>query len=320
MRRTAGLLGIALLSLVVVEFALQLLALAVPQLMRRASPPADGAAFRILCLGDSHTYGWGVERSEAYPAQLEQLLDSSSGRFQVVNLGVPSSNSSQLLNRLPGYLSRHRPDLLVVTIGANDAVNTAEHDGALPGVEQAGRRDWLWKLRLYRLLRYAAHQRRKVEAARDLETEVRWSGRLPWRSVEVRDGESQERYEHRLDFGNLLDPGTHEAILRRNLEAMVRLGREAGVPLVFASYAHDRHSLALANRIMSAMPEAVFVSQRVHPDLERRLPRTMPAELGGDWFFEDQHPKAPVYAAMAANLRDALVSQGFVPSANHPSD
>jgi lysophospholipase L1-like esterase len=43
----------------------------------------------ILCLGDSITYGYGVEDADSYPAQLQAALDRQSpGRFSVLNGGV----------------------------------------------------------------------------------------------------------------------------------------------------------------------------------------------------------------------------------------
>lgn len=47
-----------------------------------------GALVRVLCVGDSHTFGAGVDVYESYPAQLQALLDADSpGRFSVINLG-----------------------------------------------------------------------------------------------------------------------------------------------------------------------------------------------------------------------------------------
>ena len=39
---------------------------------------------RVLCLGDSVTFGWGVEEQNAYPALLQQKIMA-----EVINAGVP---------------------------------------------------------------------------------------------------------------------------------------------------------------------------------------------------------------------------------------
>jgi lysophospholipase L1-like esterase len=52
--------------------------------------PLAGAA-RVVCLGDSNTYGLYVHREEAYPAILQKLWTDGSERADpaVINLGHP---------------------------------------------------------------------------------------------------------------------------------------------------------------------------------------------------------------------------------------
>ena len=50
------------------------------------------SAHRVVCVGDSHTYGALVAAAASYPAQLQQLLDAKEpNRFDVINLGVRAS-------------------------------------------------------------------------------------------------------------------------------------------------------------------------------------------------------------------------------------
>ncbi len=51
--------------------------------------PVD--TLRIIALGDSVTHGWGVEREESYPAQLERILRERGHRVEVINAGVPAN-------------------------------------------------------------------------------------------------------------------------------------------------------------------------------------------------------------------------------------
>jgi lysophospholipase L1-like esterase len=86
-----------------------------------AGPRRPGMPARVVCLGDSSTYGWGVEPSESYPAQLQELLDERSpAEWEVFNLGVPGYTSFQgrlLLERLREL----DPDVVVISFGSNDA-------------------------------------------------------------------------------------------------------------------------------------------------------------------------------------------------------
>ncbi|HBP17968.1 MAG TPA: hypothetical protein DEA08_09260 [Planctomycetes bacterium] len=54
-----------------------------------------GARWRVLCLGDSCTFGRGVHDGEDYPSQLEPLLAERLGEVAVFNAGVPGYDSVQ---------------------------------------------------------------------------------------------------------------------------------------------------------------------------------------------------------------------------------
>lgn len=74
--------------------------------------------YRILCMGDSTTFGWGVADGESYPRVAEATLAELGGLFgrrcQVLNAGVPGYT----LQRIERYLERDlltlRPDLVTV--------------------------------------------------------------------------------------------------------------------------------------------------------------------------------------------------------------
>jgi lysophospholipase L1-like esterase len=84
-----------------------------------AKPPG---AFRIVALGDSHTFGWGVAREETYPAVLEQMLRERfpDGEFEVWNLGVPGYNTVQEVRALELAIDRIEPDVVIVNYVDND--------------------------------------------------------------------------------------------------------------------------------------------------------------------------------------------------------
>lgn len=75
----------------------------------------------IVALGDSLTEGLGVEREQAYPAQLERFLLEQGYNYHVVNSGISGETSSGLVERLDWVLSQD-PDIIILTSGANDAI------------------------------------------------------------------------------------------------------------------------------------------------------------------------------------------------------
>ena len=80
------------------------------------------SAFRIVCLGESSTFGWGVPFDECYPAQLEKALkDRFPGKkFEVINAGQIGYSSYQGLIFLRNYILKYRPDVVTVPYLIND--------------------------------------------------------------------------------------------------------------------------------------------------------------------------------------------------------
>ncbi|MEM7305734.1 MAG: GDSL-type esterase/lipase family protein [Planctomycetota bacterium] len=81
---------------------------------RDATPPAPGAR-PIVTLGDSMTFGWGVEEREAFPA----LLEDATG-VPVANLGVSGFGTDQQLLLFDRDGARREPRAVVLTVCAND--------------------------------------------------------------------------------------------------------------------------------------------------------------------------------------------------------
>ena len=80
------------------------------------------APLTILALGDSLTEGLGVDNDANYPAQLEARLKELGYKdVKVVNSGLSGETSTGLVNRLDWVLQT-KPDITILTVGANDAI------------------------------------------------------------------------------------------------------------------------------------------------------------------------------------------------------
>ncbi len=91
-----------------------------------ADAPTDmqvnDAPITILALGDSLTEGLGVDKNDNYPAQLEDRLQAMGYKnTEVINSGLSGETSTGLVNRLDWVLQT-KPDVTILTIGANDAI------------------------------------------------------------------------------------------------------------------------------------------------------------------------------------------------------
>ena len=90
------------------------------QSARAARRDASGVR-TILILGDSLTDGYGLTRSQAYPALLAQKLSAAGYRnFEVINAGVSGDTTAGGVRRIPKYLTR-KIDVFILELGINDA-------------------------------------------------------------------------------------------------------------------------------------------------------------------------------------------------------
>lgn len=78
---------------------------------------------RILCLGDSATFGYApdVTDSTTFPARLGAILGSAHpGRFEVLNGGRPSFSTLDCLAFFSYRAAELKPDIVVLMVGWND--------------------------------------------------------------------------------------------------------------------------------------------------------------------------------------------------------
>jgi acyl-CoA thioesterase I len=88
-----------------------------------ADPDAD-SVITILYLGDSLTAGYGLAGGpdDAYPALIQARLDSLGIPARTINAGISGDTSAGGRGRVGWYLNRHRVDVLVLALGANDGL------------------------------------------------------------------------------------------------------------------------------------------------------------------------------------------------------
>jgi hypothetical protein len=85
--------------------------------------PKRGDTFRVLAIGDSITFGMGVGQADAYPNQLEYLLNGykkNARLYEVINAGISGFNAADEANFLSYLMERYHPDLIVWLLIQND--------------------------------------------------------------------------------------------------------------------------------------------------------------------------------------------------------
>ncbi len=89
------------------------------------APCAERDAIRVLALGDSCTFGFGVNDDDAWPNKLQQLLNAKSEGhcFKVFNAGVPAYTSFQCLQYLRNEGLALKPRVVIAQFWINDSMS-----------------------------------------------------------------------------------------------------------------------------------------------------------------------------------------------------
>lgn len=75
----------------------------------------------ILFFGNSLTEGYGVEKEEAYPALIQNTLDSLGYAYEVVNAGLSGETTAGGLERVDWVIEQD-VDIFVLELGGNDGL------------------------------------------------------------------------------------------------------------------------------------------------------------------------------------------------------
>ncbi|MEM7621308.1 MAG: SGNH/GDSL hydrolase family protein [Pseudomonadota bacterium] len=75
----------------------------------------DKNTFRIVVIGDSFTFGWGVNFEETYVQVLEkELKQKVSKHIEVINFGRPGASATTYLRFMKSYVKSLEPDMVVI--------------------------------------------------------------------------------------------------------------------------------------------------------------------------------------------------------------
>lgn len=89
---------------------------------------------RIVCMGDSLTFGEGIES----PHKWTDIVAASLPRHEVIARGVCGDTTRLALERFPKDVQELRPDVVVLQFGLNDANRWETDGGDLPRVSPEG--------------------------------------------------------------------------------------------------------------------------------------------------------------------------------------
>jgi lysophospholipase L1-like esterase len=260
--------------------------------------PKQANEFRILCLGESSTFGAGVEDDETYSARLEAELQSRDEQhaYRVINAGVSGYSSFQSLKYFESRGLDLEPDLVLFYHEINDYLPAGYSDRELfESRIQAWHRGLAEWSAVYRAI--SGHIAARKIAAQRVAGPPQQAGAVP------------------PDAMPLLPEGLETPVGRVRVSAderrlvfqeLVDLCRKHGITLVFIhpSYAEStRHACELTEFCEQGGHALYEAHDSLHP------PGTRPRAC----FLDECHPNAEGHHALAVGLCDFLAEIHAVP-------
>ena len=277
----------------------------------RPLEPRQPGTIRVVCLGDSVTFGYRVPvvwpdkpteydpEALPYPMLLEKQLRAANPRrsIEVITMAVPGYTSHQGLQWLRRDINRLKPDLLTVSFGWNDASFSDVPD------REAIRTNWS-----------AVGVRWLVDHSQAFAHATRWL-----RARETRKQQAERETQPQTRVRPVARVSQQEYL--NNMLAIVDLARQrgTGVVVIAAPY-RDHSSEAPEANLMLQYRVALgsTMKQRGVPFLEIRelTEDAYPANEG--WFGERIHPNHMGHRLIASELLKLIGSQRMLPDLTIP--
>ncbi len=247
-------------------------------------PTKSPNTLRIVCLGDSWTFGHNADQDKSYPVRLEALLKEAfpNMNVEVLNLGMLASTSHIGLEVLKERALSLNPDIVLIGYSMNDAYLTGWHDKDLlvPKSHHFRLRKFITEnSELYRLMTYLGQARTfetttmtdHLRAISDPNEPFVYES---WVSAEALEAKDYERLESRLR----VTPADYE----KNISEMIRLIREHGaVPILLHNDLRPGSPYQSALRKLSAGEKVALVDNcELLGDAKRQIEKDLEQQLG----------------------------------------
>src|SRR3989442_549915 len=246
---------------------------------KRKSP----AAFRIICLGDSWTFGANVGQEEAYPQRLKALLrqEFPKANFEVFNLGVLGYSSYQGLELVRKTAIKMQPDMLTIAYAWNDDSQAGFHDKEMANYKTSSTE---------KLVASLSESSESYKFMRSLALVLKYKPRSIGERLQAAAGSAQQA-EEGTDYDKL-EPWIRVPIreYEKNILEMIELARSHGAEVILLDnelFKQGRYRAAL-ERISKAKRAPLLNSsglvaearRRIEEDVERKLDLRPAKEAG----------------------------------------
>jgi lysophospholipase L1-like esterase len=293
----------------------------------RELPRERGKAFRIAAIGDSYTYGWGVNIEDCWTSLLNEHFREAGETVEVINLGKPGQGPPEYAALAEKAIPLLRPDLvLVCMLQGNDIRGVGPEPDALPAPDfyERVRRCFPNTTRLVRDLQrereYTGRSHLAMPPGRSTaEDNRRWMANTAHEIYEKYSDEEKARFDSfeepvRTAFmqGDLNAYMVNLSVLNPDFYIMTMDLEDAWTETCISRAAHALSRIRKvaedygARTVVVAMPEGPYVNRAALEGM-RRIGHNMP-----EWLLQtDAMDKTIEAAATRAGLPCYKVTDAF---------
>ncbi len=288
------------LTLVSLEVALRILALGYNRLHEVSFE--KNADYKILCVGESST--WGVGSSDPlkknYPHQLENLLsqkfpETSIECFFDQTIG---QNTSEVLRKLPAYVLKYQPNLIILMVGVNNWWNLNKSNVLLftkknfiaNTVFQL--KIFLDQFRVWKLFKWLVY-------SLDPSLE-RWNYWFP-------EGKMNDVGDYEMEIADRYNMEMIYKVTEHDINQMVKFCKAKRIPVILASYPGeylDLENVTIVQRKIAAENNIPLVDNAL---LFKNLSDPVKYFSADGW-----HPNDAGYTLTAENVYNVIVENKFI--------
>lgn len=321
--RVASVLGkilfSTLLTLLLLEVVFRFAGWAI---LSRMDSGGERGEIKILCLGDSFTYGVGAKRENSYPMQLQRILEKKDGcSAKVINRGIPGMNTSLIRENLEENLLKFNPDIVIVMAGVNNSWNQAGVSG-ITGERNLTDyiKEVIYRLKTYKLARlfiYNIQFKRKyskstssLPAQYDFERSFKEKGQAFASRKTVSEGGIETTINYKPG-NNPVNSGMFIMILKNDYKEINRIISRHGANLVIMTYPNKGvgHITALNSYLRDISRE----NENVLIDNENYFLKNISKEDYPKYFQKTGgHPNDAGYGIMAKSVETSVYSAAYI--------
>lgn len=284
------------------------------------TPTFEPGELRIVCLGDSCTFGKGVLESDCWPRQLESRVEGhlqKGGDAIVFNLGLNGAHPRVYRQILEEHIDDLKPNLILIGYNINDFPNTIRavdekvfHDRKLRSIIPQSVRDGFGRLAMYRKARAIYYDTQK---ARDWKVSEEVAAKAASDAAKGAEGGPKGGGAE----GNAASTASSEVweLQRKYLSSIREMADSAGAEVFVFLFpyesqvfldAYDRTPIVTLSKVADEMDMSFFDLTERFRDAARQENPPRQLFIEGDRY----HPNAEGYRIVADVILEELLAQG----------